>query len=130
MLLSRELNHEIYHENLTFSIFKCDNRVPGASTNTENVLKKCAEKVEKSKCALFLLQIPVILLVFMPQNCGLPTREGMEACNLPQKIRSTAQCCLSLCVYILPIKYIVVDHFQECILHNMSWLPIAHSPSI
>ncbi len=28
-----------YHENLTFSIFKCYNRVPSASTNPENVKK-------------------------------------------------------------------------------------------
>ncbi len=29
-----------YHEKLTFSVFKCYNGVPGASTNPENVKKK------------------------------------------------------------------------------------------
>ncbi len=39
-----------YHENLTFSVFKCYNRVPDASTNPENVKKN---NPVKKICKLF-----------------------------------------------------------------------------
>ncbi len=64
-----------YHENLNFSVFKCSNQVPGASTKPENVKKNnpvfffSLQACEKNSCSDFappVMKKGVLIIILPP----------------------------------------------------------------